>query len=244
MPVWLSWKRKKVQIMDDHDLIVQLHEHHNLLYYYMQLYLDEIPLATESTPKGALFQTSTAPETSISARTEKINPVLYAPFTNASDKMSSKKVNHSSLVNESLMNNNTSILMRLITPDSVQSQSKPHQSPYSSTHKPNIAFEPNYDLFEDFLDTHFKSSIDQQTLSPNQTNRTYTSDTSSDNDVNKTFSGDTDKTPSGQKITQNFSTSPQLQQQQHTRYLHEPTPNPLNDFPTQATPHNPDSQVF
>lgn len=208
----------------------------------MQLYLDEIPSATESAAQRALFQTSTAPETSISARTEKINLVLYALFTNTSDKMPSQKVNHASLVNESPMNNNTSILMHLITLNSIQSQSKPHQSPYPSAHKSNT--EPNFDLFEDFLDTHFKSSTDQQTLSPNQTNRTYTFDTSSDSDVNKTFSGDTDKTPSGQKITQNFSTSPQLQQQQHTRYLHEPTPNPLNDFSTQATTQNPDSQVF
>lgn len=158
--------------------------------------------------------------------------------------MPSQKVNHASLVNESPMNNNTSILMCLITPYSIQSQSKPHQSPYPSTHKPNIASEPNSDLFEDFLDTHFKSSIDQQTLSPNQTNRTYTSNTSNDSHVNKTFSSDTDKTPFGRKITQNFSIPPQLQQQQHTRYLHKPTPNPLNDFPTQATTQNPDSQVF
>ena len=174
----------------------------------MQLYLDEIPSTIESVAKRALFQTFTAPETSISARTKKINLVLYAHFTNTSDKMPSQKVNHASLVNESSMNNNTSILMRLITPDSIQSQSKPHQSSYPSTHQLSIASEPNSDLFEDFLDTHFKSSTDQQTLSPNQTNRTYTSDTSSDSDVNKIFSGDTDKTPFRQKITQNFSTFP------------------------------------
>lgn len=124
--------------------------------------------------------------------------------------MPSQKVNHALLVNESPMNNNTSILMRLITPYSIQSQSRPHQSPYPSTHKLNIIYEPSSNLFEYFLDTYFKSSIDQETLSPNQTNKTYTSDTFSDSDVNKIFSGDTNKTPSRQKITQNFSTSPQL----------------------------------
>lgn len=36
LSVFLSWERKKVQIVDYHDLIVQLHEHHNM-YYYMQL---------------------------------------------------------------------------------------------------------------------------------------------------------------------------------------------------------------
>lgn len=35
LSVWVSWKTKKVQIVDDHDLIVQLHKHDNMLYYYM-----------------------------------------------------------------------------------------------------------------------------------------------------------------------------------------------------------------
>lgn len=32
---WLSWEQKNVQILDNHDLIVQLYDYHNILYYYM-----------------------------------------------------------------------------------------------------------------------------------------------------------------------------------------------------------------
>lgn len=86
--LWLSWEGKKVQILDDHDLIIQLHKHHNMLYYYMQLYLNERPSAIESTTKIVLFQTFIAPETSILVTTEKSNFILDTPFTNTNDKKS------------------------------------------------------------------------------------------------------------------------------------------------------------
>ncbi|KAK9186889.1 hypothetical protein WN944_018278 [Citrus x changshan-huyou] len=84
-----SWERKKVQIVDDHDLIVQLHEHHNRLCYHMQLYLDEIHSVTESTTKRALFQTSeditsAAPKTSIPVITDQNNLMSNVPPTSIS----------------------------------------------------------------------------------------------------------------------------------------------------------------
>ncbi|KAH9764284.1 SWIM-type domain-containing protein [Citrus sinensis] len=126
--VWQSWERKKVQIVDDHDLIVQLQEHHNRLCYDVQLYLDEIHSVTESTTKRALFQTSeditsAAPKTSIPVIIDQNNLVSNVPPTRIS---------------------------------------------------------ANSDLFEDFMDIYFRSSTGQQTVSPNQSNKTDTIDTTSD----------------------------------------------------------------
>lgn len=63
---------------------------------------------------------------------------------------------------------------------------KLYQLPYPSTLKLNTEFRSNSDLFEDFMDTHFRSSIDQQIVSPNHSNKTYTFDTISDSNVDKT----------------------------------------------------------
>ncbi|KAH9697417.1 SWIM-type domain-containing protein [Citrus sinensis] len=187
--VWQSWERKKVQIVDDHDLIVQLQEHHNRLCYHMQLYLDEIHLVTESTTKRALFQTSeditsAAPKTSIPVIIDQNNLVSNVPPTSIS---------------------------------------------------------ANSDLFEDFMDIYFRSSTGQQTVSPNQSNKTDTIDTTSDSSVDKTSSNCSDETPQRKKITKHCSISPQLQQQQQMSYLREPKPDTPNAFPTQPT-QNPDSQ--
>ncbi|KAL9447686.1 hypothetical protein AB3S75_015208 [Citrus x aurantiifolia] len=189
--VWQSWEKKKIQIVDDHDLIVQLQEHHNRLCYHMQLYLDEIHSVTESTTKRALFQTSeditfVALKTSIPVIIDQNNLVSNVPSTSIS---------------------------------------------------------ANSDLFEDFMDIYFRSSTGQQTLSPNQSNKTDTIDTTSDSSVDKTSSNCSNETPQRKKITKHCSISPQLQQQQQMSYLREPTPDTPNAFPTQPT-QNPDSQVF
>ncbi|KAH9657813.1 SWIM-type domain-containing protein [Citrus sinensis] len=146
--VWQSWERKKVQIMDDQDLIVQLQEHHNRLCYHMQLYLDEIHLVIESTIKRASFQTSeditsAAPKTSIPVIIDQNNLVSNVPPTSIS---------------------------------------------------------ANSDLFEDFMDIYFRSSTGQQTVSPNQSNKTDTIDTTSDSSVDKTSSNCSDETHKGKKL--------------------------------------------
>ncbi|KAL9453834.1 hypothetical protein AB3S75_009443 [Citrus x aurantiifolia] len=87
--VWQSWERKKIQIVDDNDLIVQLQEHHNRMCYHMQLYLDEIPLVIESTTKRVLFQTSeditsAAPKTSIPVIIDQNNLMSNVPPTSIS----------------------------------------------------------------------------------------------------------------------------------------------------------------
>ena len=133
---------------DDHDLIVQLHEHHNRLCYHMQIYLDEIHSVTESTTKRALFQTSeditsATPKTSIPVITNQNNLVSNVPPTSIS---------------------------------------------------------ANSDLFEDFMDIYFRSSTGQQTVSPNQSNKTDTIDTTSDSSVDKTSSNCSDETHKGKKL--------------------------------------------
>ena len=93
------------------------------------------------------------------------------------------------------------------------------------------------------MNIYFRSSTGQQTVSPNQSNKTYTIDTTSDSSVDKTSLNYSDEIPQRKKITKHCSISPQLQQQQQMSYLCEPTPDTPNAFPTKPT-QNPDSQVF
>ncbi|KAH9793175.1 SWIM-type domain-containing protein [Citrus sinensis] len=64
---------------------------------------------------------------------------------------------------------------------------------------PPTSISANSDLFEDFMDIYFRSSTGQQTVSPNQSNKTDTIDTTSDSSVDKTSSNCSDETPQRKK---------------------------------------------
>ncbi|KAH9649210.1 SWIM-type domain-containing protein [Citrus sinensis] len=187
MSIWQLWDYKEAQIDTDTDLISQLKEHNHHLIYYMQLYLDKIPQNHDSTAKRVLFESS-KPNSSRDPDTNTTIPIIVT----------------------------TNIMKSFVAPDSIESQSNSQKSPPPSITKIQKKFDANSDLFEDFMDTYFRSPTQQQTTIRTQTEavtQTQTSDTEptdkvSDNNGDNT-SCYTPESPS-QQLPQNFAQSPNL----------------------------------
>ena len=104
----------------------------------------------------------------------------------------------------------------LVAPDSIQSQSNSQKSPLPSITKIQNKFDANSDLFEDFMDTYFRSPTQKQTIIRTQTEamtQTQTSDTEHTDEVSDN-NGDntscyTPESPS-QQLPQNFAQSRNL----------------------------------
>ncbi|KAL9459913.1 hypothetical protein AB3S75_003170 [Citrus x aurantiifolia] len=142
LTVWVSWESKDSEIFNDEDLFFQLKEHHKMQLYKMQFYLYQQP----SSAKRALFQPSDTSKQNtlqliIPGTLNLNNPILSPP---------------AAITNES--NPATHTLSEIDTsPDSGQSQSRAEASIHIDTLNIKNHNETNCDLFEDFLDTYFRS---------------------------------------------------------------------------------------
>ncbi|KAH9724164.1 SWIM-type domain-containing protein [Citrus sinensis] len=146
LTVWVPWESKDAEIFNDEDLFFQLKEHHKMQLYKMQFYLSQQPSSNKSSAKRALFQPSD---------TSKQNTLqLTIPGTlNLNNPISSPPA---AITNES--NPATHTLSEINTsPDSGQSQSRAEASIHTDTPNSKNHNEANCDLFEDFLDTYFRS---------------------------------------------------------------------------------------
>ena len=219
MSIWQPWDCKKAQIDTDTDLISQLKEHNHHLIYYMQLYLDKIPQNHDSTAKRVLFESfkpnsSRDPDTNNPA-TLNLNDPIPLPLH--------VSTNPTEFSNETLLPEleatipitvTTNIMKSLVASDSIQSQSNSQKSPFPSITKIQNKIDANSDLFEDFMDTYFRSPTQNQTTIRTQTEAvTQTSDTEhtdkvSDNNGDNT-SCYTPESPS-QQLPQNFAQSRNL----------------------------------
>ncbi|KAK9216840.1 hypothetical protein WN944_008851 [Citrus x changshan-huyou] len=227
LSVWVPWVYKEVEIMSDHDLIFQLREHNKMLFYCMQLYIEEIHVPHEFVPRRALFQHSAEEslqgyaETNFPATTDLHKPYTHATSTNTNpyENDSNDHSNH-----EPPVKNSNSIMMHNVVLDSIQSQTKPDTNP---------------DLYQDFLDTYFRSSPQQKTPSAAQTN-------AENSDSDNTSSFGTNKTPTEQ-LQQNFAISSELSPllQQHGQHASQNEPIPFHqpEFSSQPITQNPQSQV-
>ena len=174
MSIWQPWDCKEAQIDTDTDIISQLKEHNHHLIYYMQLYLDEIPQNHDSTAKRVLFEpfkpnSSRDPNTNNPA-TLNLNDPIPLPLR--------VSTNPTEFSNETLLPEleatipiivTTNIMKSLVAPDSIQSQSNSQKSPPPSITKIQNKFDASSDLFEDFMDTYFRSRTQKQTTIRTQT---------------------------------------------------------------------------
>ncbi|KAH9745933.1 SWIM-type domain-containing protein [Citrus sinensis] len=221
MSIWQPWDCKKAQIDTDTDLISQLKEHNHHLIYYMQLYLDKIPQNHDSTTKRVLFESfkpnsSRDPDTNNPA-TLNLNDPITLPLH-----VSTNPIEFS---NEKLLPElkatipitvTTNIMKSLVASDSIQSQSNSQKSPLPFITKIQNKIDANSDLFEDFMDTYFRSPTQNQTTIRTQTEavtQTQTSDTEHTDEVSDN-NGDntscyTPESPS-QQLPQNFAQSRNL----------------------------------
>ena len=190
LSVWVPWDYKEVEIIFDHDLSFQLREHNKMLFYYMQLYIEEIHSPYNFVPRKTLFQHSEGslepnPETNFLAITNlnKLDP--HAPTTNT-DPSENDTNGHSK--HETPVKNTSSMMMHMVAPNSIQSQTKPHVPSYQSTPKIDTKLDTNPNLYQDFLDTYFRSSPQSQTPSAAQTS-------AENSDSDNTSSFYIDKTP-------------------------------------------------
>lgn len=153
--------------MSDHGFIFQLREHNKMFFYYVQLSIEEIHSPNEFVPIRALFQHSEGslepnPETNFPAITDLNKPDTHAPTTNIDP---SENDTNGHLKHETPVKNTSSIMMHIVAPDSIQSQTKPHVPSHQSTPKIDTKPDTNPDLYQDFLDTYFRSSPQLQTPS-------------------------------------------------------------------------------
>ncbi|KAK9225782.1 hypothetical protein WN943_010827 [Citrus x changshan-huyou] len=211
----------KASIVTHDNLISQLKEHNHHLIYYMQLYLDKIPQNHDSPAKRVLFESfkpnsSRDPDTNNPA-TLNLNDPIPLPLH--------VSTNPTEFSNEKLLPEleatipitvTTNIMKSLVASDSIQSQSNSQKSPLPSITKIQNKIDANSDLFEDFMDTYFRSPTQNQTTIRTQTEavtQTQTSDTEhtdelSDNNGDNT-SCYTLESPS-QQLPQNFAQSRNL----------------------------------
>ena len=70
------------------------------------------------------------------------------------------------LEDEIPINATTTIMKRLVTPNSVQSQPNSQKTPSLTITKIQNKFDANSDLFEDFLDTYFRSPAQNHAIFP------------------------------------------------------------------------------
>ncbi|KAK9188112.1 hypothetical protein WN944_019511 [Citrus x changshan-huyou] len=178
----------------------------------VMLYLDKIPQNHDSTAKRVLFESSKPnssrdPDTN-SPATLNLNDPIPLPLH--------VSTNPTEFSNETLLPEleatipiivTTNIMKSLVAPDSIQSQSNSQKSPHPSITKIQNKFDANSDLFEDFMDTYFRSPTQKQTTIRTQTEavtQTQTSDTEPTDEVS-----DNNESPS-QQLPQNFAQSPNL----------------------------------
>ncbi|KAH9662521.1 SWIM-type domain-containing protein [Citrus sinensis] len=221
MSIWQPWDCKKAQIDTDTDLISQLKEHNHHLIYYMQLYLDKIPQNHDSTAKRVLFESfkpnsSRDPDTNNPA-TLNLNDPIPLPLhvsTNPTE-FSNEKLLHELEATIPIIVT-TNIMKSLVASDSIQSQSNSQKSPLHSITKIQNKIDANSNLFEDFMDTYFRSPTQNQTTIRTQTEavtQTQTSDAEHTDEVSDNNGDNTScytlESPS-QQLPQNFTQSRNL----------------------------------
>ena len=262
LSIWQPWDCKEAQIDTDKDLIFQLKEHNHHLIYYMQLHLDKIPQSHVCAAKRVLFQPSevnslTSPQTN-SPATLNLNDPIPLPLHNSANRTDSNIIPNDTLLPkleaEIPINATTTIMKCLVAPDYVQSQPNSQKTPSLTITKLQNKFDANSDLFEDFLDTYFRSPTQNHTTFPTQTQAVTSTQTSdiehmhevSDNNSDKT-SCYTPESPSQQlpqTFTQSPNLSPLLNEHKDIEQTSEAAITPVyqNDMASSPLTQNPESQ--
>ncbi|KAL9462785.1 hypothetical protein AB3S75_000732 [Citrus x aurantiifolia] len=262
LSIWQPWDCKEAQIDTDKDLIFQLKEHNHHLIYHMQLHLDKIPQSHVSAAKRVLFQPSevnsfTSPQTN-SPATLNLNDPIPLPLHNSTNRTDLNIIPNDTLLPKLEagipINATTTIMKCLVALDYVQSQPNSQKTPSITITKLQNKFDANSDLFEDFLDTYFRSPTQNHTTFPTQTQAitsTQTSDTEhmhevSDNNGDKTscYTPESSSQQLPQTFTQSPNLSPSLNEHKDIEQTSEATFTPIyqNDMASSPLTQNPDSQ--
>lgn len=168
----------------------------------MQLCLDKIPQSHVSAIKRVLFQpsevnSSTSPQTN-SPATLNLNDPIPLPLDVSTNQTDSNTIPNDTflpkLEAEIPINATTSIMKCLVAPNSLRSQTNSQKTPSPTITKLQNRLDANSDLFEDFLDTYFRSPTQNHTRFPTQTQAVASTQTSDTKHMNEVSDNNDDKT--------------------------------------------------